>query len=436
MNKKYIGASCIIAAVVIWLLCANRVIAFFSDGIIPQVVSFDRWCGSGNARGAIDFVQNSDDMLGTNLVGGWVFVETEESNSNRAVSLILKNELICYEAPLLPEDKDDCWTLQHRDDVRTAFQECSIPSAYIGFYFDLVTYSMRDGTYDIYIYCWENESNQGIVHTDRQFVKEGDNISLRQWQSSEASLDQSPVENETVTTWWDGTTLQDQTFRLSGWAFTPELDCGTQVVYVSVGGKMYTTMPVPREDVAKAYRNDSYVNSGFGAFIPAENLPKGESEIQIFIENDGTLYSGEPIPVIRNGDEVQIKKAVFPPSWQSEAITLGSQPMEGETAKSYIDSFTVEDGTVSISGWGFQPGLDSETQTVYLKINGITYTTQHQPRQDVARVFENDLYATSGFQALIPVDSIPEGELDVQVLIENSGGLYSGNPIKIQNDWN
>lgn len=58
-------------------------------------------------------------------------------------------------------------------------------------------------------------------------------------------------------------------------------------------------------------------------------------------------------------------------------------------------------------------------------------TAKSELRPDFANVFENELWSENGFNVRIPAKDIPEGELTLQILIENNGELCSRAPFTL-----
>lgn len=301
MKKKpaLITSVCIGIVLFIWLLFADHVIGHLVDESLPKVSAFSKFESEGPAVGCVDSIAYSGGLLGMIELNGWVFVEAAEENPDRAVSLILEGQSgnKCYEMPLGEEGSQDS-----RPDVRNAH---SLASPNVGILSRVPTYNIADGAYNMYIYCWENESSHGLMQLDMKFIKEKGTVSFDPWVSDLVNLDSRPKNDGTARFCIDSLLIEDGSLLVIGWAFQENLNCGKQSVYLDVNGTAYTTMCKSRPDVAKAYGNDDYTMSGFRADIPLKDIPEGEIKIQIIIENGAELYSSAPVAAVRRGNEIQ-----------------------------------------------------------------------------------------------------------------------------------
>ena len=284
----------------VWLLFSGNIIRTLSKDVLAEEVQFDWATSEDEALGSIDDIISFKGIFQKASIRGWVFVETAMDNSSRTISLVLKNELRCYEIPL-------CFDSLSREDVLDAFPSRNIFSKEVGFYATFPTYNIKEGIYDAYLYCRENEHSYGLANSHKQIVKDKTNFSLRKWQSAKATPIKSFAEMESVKSSLDIIDIDSGTFSFSGWAYQPELDCAEQSVYFSINGAAYTTQPNARPDVAEVFENENYTMSGYRALISMEDIPEGESEIRLLVENGGELYSSTSITVIRNGDNIQKK---------------------------------------------------------------------------------------------------------------------------------
>lgn len=300
--------SILVLLLVLWLLFSNHIMGRLSGNCIPQGVTFDQFERNTAVKCAIDGSEFVGGVFDTTYIHGWAFIETEEENNARTTSLVLKNSKKSYEVLLPPPtDSRKGENTFARRDVKQAYSDLNInPDSAIGISHNLSTYNIQAGTYDVYIYCWENETDHGLVHTGKQFVKDSSGCVFRSWQSTEASLENHPSE-ETALRALDTITLENDLLTATGWIYQPELDCANQSVYFEINGTAYTALSVARPDVAKGYENELYTMSGYRACIPAEVVPEGESTVRVLVENGGQVYSGAPITVVRTGDTVEKK---------------------------------------------------------------------------------------------------------------------------------
>lgn len=248
------------------------------------------------------------DLLETVGMIGWAFTETDQDNPNAYTELIFANESECYSL----KSKQQAYTLcSKRNDVVKAFAELHISSENVGFAKDFTTINMKDGVYNVYIYRFENEYNYGIAQTEKQLVKKGAEVQIREWRSMDASIVEPNsviVPREAL----DSVTVSDNSIELIGWMYIPDMETNTQKVYYRLRGESfsdyYTTRFVQRDDVAKTFANDKYKVSGYVGRINLDTMTEQEFEVTFFVENGETVCEGKTYRVVIEGEEVSIEQ--------------------------------------------------------------------------------------------------------------------------------
>lgn len=420
---KKIGYVVFIILFSIAFLCSTQIVAnLYAKGNKFEADDFSIYHSNSRATYSIETIETYEDLKESFCLSGWAFCETERDNPEKTITIILKGRNKTYsftEEALI------------RRDVRNAFSNLKLPSMRLGMEINVSTLEVKDDIYDLYLYVWENEENYGLVRTGIKVEKSRDYFDI--YRPGKVSVsDQEFVEDEhvkCVVNIEDGDS-NDAVLKLNGWGFIEDADmqeCDLYLVLVDDQNRktFYETNMCNRLDVAKHFQDERYALSGWSTVI--ENLPDAASAYTytVAVKKDG-IYHVSPIRV-----------AVVPPSaqettvWQSEVVNLANQATAEKTIQNNMESFTVEGGMLCVIGWGFQPELDCAGQSVYLSINGATYTTQSNARPDVAEAFENENYTMSGYRALIPMEDIPERESEIRLLVENGGELYSSASITV-----
>lgn len=93
-----------------------------------------------------------------------------------------------------------------------------------------------------------------------------------------------------------GNTVTDDIVEIEGWAFDPKSNSLASSVYLSVGGKIYTTeYGIARDDVAKYFNNPNFLKSGYKARIKRSALGSGNKRIEIIVVSaDKATYFQNP----------------------------------------------------------------------------------------------------------------------------------------------
>ena len=91
----------------------------------------------------------------------------------------------------------------------------------------------------------------------------------------------------------DNATIEGLQIQIDGWAFLEGTDCAEQEVFVQLTGengtKTFTTESRERADVAEAYGSDGYLESGYLARIPVEELEEEAYTLELFVKNGDQL---------------------------------------------------------------------------------------------------------------------------------------------------
>lgn len=299
----------IIIYAVVWilflccLLTSTKLVCVLNDYIQPREIAFDE-IKNGEGNQQVYYGYDVPEVLGTLHevvhIKGWAFVDAEGENPQRYISIILAGEKD-YEFRL---DKP-----QDRKDVKNAFPERKIPDSHVGIGLDCTTLGIENGTYDMYIYCWENEDTHGLVDTGYQLTKRYKEIAIAPWAGSQVKDAPTVTEEEQNKRAVDKTALENGRLNVVGWSFVPNQDTETQTVYLALTSEdgetmTYTTKSKSRPDVAEVYQSELYENSGYTTSIPAEEIADGTYTLQILTENQGKVWASPPADLVKSGDSV------------------------------------------------------------------------------------------------------------------------------------
>lgn len=111
-------------------------------------------------------------------VSGWAFCETEYENDGKTITVILK-----------AQDCQQCWYTGSpagiRADVRKVYPNAR--GDYHGVTSQFVTFGLRNGVYDVFLYVKENENTKGLIDTGMNLVKNGREISIEKTDAESSS---------------------------------------------------------------------------------------------------------------------------------------------------------------------------------------------------------------------------------------------------------
>lgn len=366
-----------------------------------------------------------DDLFQISYLGGWAFCDTKDDNENRSSKLLFVSE----DGTTYSVEAD----LSERADVRSTFPQYlpTNSSLKLGIMASFSPIIMKPGVYDLYVYCWENDHDYGLINTGKRFIKQGSTFKDYIFQS-EAITQLTPNEDLTYGV-IDIISVVDSFAEITGWTFLEDVDSSQQEVYVqltsSSDSKVYTTEQKARTDVAAAYENELYTQSGYTARIPMDQLAAGSYHLEILVKFDNRIASAAKGTMTINSDGT-----VTYDTGAAEAATFISQEVAPLTANEILTYHSVDvvsavDSTVEITGWALLEDVDSSQQEVYLQLTDSsgskTYTTEQKTRTDVAEAYENELYTQSGYTAKIPMDQLETGSYDLEIFVKSDSRIAS-----------
>jgi sugar lactone lactonase YvrE len=170
------------------------------------------------------------------------------------------------------------------------------------------------------------------------------------------------------------------------------------------------TLGIPRYDVAVAYENPAYLDSGYQFLYSAASLSLGTHAVTVIAIDSGG------------------NSRTFGPVGFTVAATAGLSPPIGSIA-SPEDSATLsntvgQSDSVDIRGWVVDPADGSPLSNVTVHIDGtlVAAPTLGIASPAVATKYSNPAYAHARFELLYPATSLALGNHEVTVVARDSGG--------------
>jgi hypothetical protein len=204
------------------------------------------------------------------------------------------------------------------------------------------------------------------------------------------------------------TVLQADSLLVSGWVVDPVDGSPMSNVKVYVDGALFgvPTLGIARPDVAKAYNNPAYTNSGFSLTAAAASLAAGAHAVTVVAIDSGgrsTTLGPHTINVI-------------------SGLPFGSldAAMDSTTGSSTLP----QADSLLVSGWVVDPVDGSPMSNVKVYVDGALFgvPTLGIARPDVATYLNKPAYANSGFQLVGSAASLSSGTHAVTVVATDSGG--------------
>lgn len=408
----------------LWALFSNLIIANVL-GISLQREDFETYKNSTtDVVVAIDSISIGEDIFQTCMLAGWAVGSSGTDNINRHTKYIFTSGANTYSVEA---------ELNERPDIRSIFAS-TLPenSTYdLGAIAAFTPITMKDGVYDLYVYCQENTQDYGISYTGKRFLKAGKSFSEYIFQSEEI---QSITAKELLTnSAVDDVQIADNMLEISGWGYIDNMDCMQQKVYVQLDNgtaqKTYTTEKIDRPDVAKGFGNQQYTLSGYRTKISLEDLVAGTYQLGLLVKNGDTIAGTikGTVQIDEDGDVSYTTAKDIIKTFESEKVE--NLIAQEDLVYSSVDLVSNNNTMLEIVGWGFIENMDCSQQTVYVKLNGGTgsgtYTTEQKIRSDVAEGYKNEQYAASGYSAEIPLKQLGAGSYQLELFVKNGDTIAS-----------
>lgn len=120
----------------------------------------------------IDSITAYGDLAEKIEIRGWAFCETAQDNKGKEIAVIFSSDKFNYRVTM---------DLSLRSDVTDTYKDvCQIKGDMHGFDMEFSTIGMHSGTYDIYLYCYENDTSFGYSFTGYKLVKIGRDVKIEQ----------------------------------------------------------------------------------------------------------------------------------------------------------------------------------------------------------------------------------------------------------------
>ncbi len=361
-----------------------------------------------------DYIRYTGGWLDKLSFSGWAYCKTEEENQDRKVSFLLRSDDVCYEL---------MQSIISRTDV-----SIDVPTGYTG-QFSLL--DVKSGIYDIYLCCWENETNHGLADILYQLVRDGNHAEVIPWSTSPLEKAKAATLTTQSHGYLDSVRLQDGMITIRGWEFVKDQDSADQSVYVEItdakgNSAQYPTKSLTRTDVSNGYNDQRYAQSGYVTIFPEDELKDDFYLVRVFVENGGDVWQSRQYSINRQGDTFRVFQS---PVRLASALENPLTATQKEQSLGYIDSVNLKGGLATFTGWEFAPDRESLESSIIIELTDsdgkkTQYPTMSLPRKDVANGYNDQRYLQSGYTMSIPDDDLSNGNYTVRVFTENGGEVW------------
>lgn len=158
----------------IYLISANSIVlSFFKDERLYST-DFTEISSNSEVYFNVDSLEELGGLLERYYAQGWAYCETEADNTNKTISIILKDisSNMCYRIDSVAGE---------RADVYGVFKnEKKIYNQMNGLECQFSSINIKSGTYELYLYVKENDVNYGLANTGFRYKKDRDGFRLEE----------------------------------------------------------------------------------------------------------------------------------------------------------------------------------------------------------------------------------------------------------------
>lgn len=357
----------------------------FKNSFLPADIELKNLMQNKVYYSVVEFY-SMEDFKEQIYLNAWSFCETEEDNKNKSVSLIIKNNKDSYIY--------SSSTLATRNDIVDEYKNLyKIKGVFHGIGWQISTVCVNNGTYDIFLYDYENDASYGLVQIPYQLTKSNDEVIINDWQPQVLNTDNITINAmDEIGDISDITICQDLSISIHGYVdIESNIQGNTQIQPILKinnidGSSQYITTRISGD-------NDT-TKLKFETTIPSE-MAINAIGMQICFQNvkDNLFISQQDTKIGFAPQEVQLDNL---------SLIDDSKLAEPRFTK-IVDT---KNGLL-ISGWSVVLGEDTTNQKVYIQLNykdntSIYLETCTVYRPDVSVYLKDDIYDWSGFVVQIP----------------------------------
>lgn len=421
--------------IIIYLFCANFIVSLVFQEKVMKTIKFEELeITTDYVRAGVDSLIEMGTMLEEISISGWAFSQNEaKEDSNKKIYVVLKNDNNTY----ISAASD----LFVRSDIYDRFgDEVSMAGDNNGFTIDIASYNLKDGLYDVYVYCVENEESKGLFKTKYVLEKKGTQIqAVNTCQISQIN-DRVEVSN-TVLYGFDNVSISNGEVHVKGWAINTESvnDNNEYYLLLKFADKelFISTNSFSRYDVNNLYNIETN-EIGFECDIALADILSDIGQIDE-IQMNVLIKQEEDYLLAENGQTYEIidnnlleKKFVDCSMTQDEFLAKfkDSEITYTPNVRFTIDSVKENSLFTSIYGWGTMFNLDEiKDAEYYLEIEDSGHKKYYWylerfAREDIASAY-GDIHLLSGITTEISKSLLQDGELKIRFHVVKDNFIWS-----------
>lgn len=271
----------------------NKIVSvFMPDEYAVRKINFEDYSDLEHAYTFVNDLEISEnDIWETIICSGWVFVESDDTDTEKDGYLIFKGTKGSY----ISEELNFSLST-----VAATFQgKINIGNTFNRFETQFSTLQLPPDDYAVYVYLEENENDIAIVNSGKGFRKNG--VQIEQYTPVDAAVVPAAAEISAIFThgWWGGYP-EETNLRIQGWQIQEGVKSQNVTYYIVFEGNNGKTAAFKMPHVNHTTLiNDyglEYLNSGFSGNLEYNQLPDTTGYQYIFAENNGNWCRTGAVP--------------------------------------------------------------------------------------------------------------------------------------------
>lgn len=412
MRRKTKFIILIILILLLWLLFSNKIIGTFwntTHGITIENINYNNLKSneSNEVKAAVDFYYKTNDVLDVFAINGWRLKTDTKSESIKETFIILHSDKVSYKVSCDSYERDE--------------------KSLAGYGTEFSMLGAKKGIYNIELYFSDDGINYNIFPTNYYISVNNKGSEVWKFKSQIIKIKSIDAKICQSIKYDPGIQVNEDNILFWSWAFIDGQDTTNQEIVISLEDEsgnetFYTTKQIKRTGVAEAFNNQGYEMSGFMGEIPGENMDEKAWKIRFYIKHGDNWY--QP-PSYFYYDKSSTNISEFQPKLNN-LQNISSSVNQFIKYESGIKFFKDK---ITFGGWAFIEGSDCSDQEIVISLenesgNEVFYSTRKTERDDVAEVYNNQNYISSGFMCEIPGESMNEKDWIIRFYIKLDNNWY------------
>lgn len=371
-----------------------------------------------NGYVSVSVDSSRNDSLRTMEIQGIAGIPTDKDNTDAFAKLVLVGDRESYVI--------DAY-LGFSGDINGQFATTGIKGSTHKFKSEFSSIPIKNGTYRLYVYYYENDESNGLLNTYKMYEKSSSGIS--EYVPQRINNISYQDSNEVFAYFFGKENCSDgKYYKISGIAANKNYDSAGEKVYLQFtfddGSIVTYDTVVSRSWWTINNLDKKYQESSFYAKIPTKVLNGKHVKMRILVDNNGIYAYNKTFHLsfddlgyrIMAPEEIYVGKVKNFGTFETDICVTGEMTnafLENDSKDAYI-----------FEGISYVEGLISKNSKAYLEFNFADGTIATYPAElSVNNEIAGD-YSNSAFRAEIVKSAFGKQDVSVYMIIENDGKMF------------